>query len=467
MTDCNSSATRAALHEDGTMTFTTRRTLAVALAALSVSLAAPQSIRAQQYSAVTGPRWRAWLGCWSAAPADTSRFLPASSARIVCVAPTADADVVEVSAVSDGKVLSRDRIDASGRARTVDIGGCTGSESARWSADLRRVFLKSAVTCDGVLSEMSAMLAINAMGEWLDVRSTSAGGGPANLRVAHYRDAGLPDGIPADISRALSERRMSTLAARIAAGTPVGASAIIEATRIVDGSIVEAWTHESGQRFAVDARALTELADAGVPASVTDAMIAVSNRTALANDRADDISSRYDRRGCGVYGCYGRGSSDYWDQGTGQRIYITVYPPYDPWGFGYWPFGRHYDRGVLGYAPYGYAPYGYVPYGYGGWGYSYGDNYRGRSVTGYYYPPTIVLHANQGGTEPRGRSEKGNGYTPGERTAGSPSAPPVRTATPRTTPPSSSPPAHAPEPARNGSEGGRNDSGGRTAKARP
>ena len=455
------------------MRVTASRLFVIATFAIALSFTAAASSHAQRYASGPGPRWHAWLGCWSAAPADTSRFLSPTPARIVCVAPTTDADVVDISAIADGKLVSRDRIDASGRPRTVDVSGCTGSESARWSADQRRVFLQSSVVCEGVRSDMSAVLAINTQGEWLDVRSTAAGGG-ANIRVARYRDVGIPDGVPQDIATALGERRMSSLAARLAAGAPVGSSAIIEASHLVDGAIVEEWVRASGQRFVTDARSLTELADAGVPARVTDAMIAVSNRTVFA-ERYDEERYRYGRGSCGFYGCYGRQSTDAWDQGTGQRVYITVVA-YDPWGFGYWPFGRRfYDRGFLGYAPYGYAPYGYAPHGYGGgWGYGYGDSYRGRAGSGYVYPPTIVLHANPGGTEPRGRAERGNGYTQGERPARPPMEPPVRrTAEPRTAPVPSERVAPAPTPSQpsGGSRSSDGDHAGnsapRTAKARP
>ena len=460
------------------MTTTFRRALVVALVATALSLAAAGSMHAQRYSAANAPRWRAWLGCWSAA-VDTSRAL-APSSRVVCVAPTDDANIVDVSAFSDGQVLSRDRIDASGRPHIVDVNNCTGTESARWSDDQRRVFLRSSVVCDGIPRQMTAVLAITQVGEWLDVRSTTAGS-ESNVRVARYRDAGIPDGVPTDISRPLIDHRMSTLSARIATGAPVGTGAIVEAAHILDAATLEAFTRESGQRFATDARTLSELADAGVPARVTDAMIEVSNRTVFSGDRGDDGYRRLPRS-CGIYGCYGGSANDAWDQGTGQRIYVTVYPAYDPWGFGYWPFGRYYARGLLGYAPYGYAPYGLAPYGYGGWGYGYGDNYRGRSVTGYYRPPVIVLHDNQGGTESRGRSARGRGYEPGEHapgehapgTAGAPGAQPHtgRTATPRPAPP---PPAPVQEPSKaNERRGGdnraaseNNGSSDRTAKARP
>ncbi len=450
-------------------TFSRRATI-VALLAAAVTLAAPPSAAAQQ-PVSGGPHWNAWLGCWSASPSDNMSSV-APTAHIVCVVPTADANVVDVTAIADGTVLSRDRIDASGRPHIIDSNNCTGSESARWSADGRRVFLQSAVTCDGVPNRMSAVLAITGDGEWIDARSTSAGTSPM-VRVAHYHDIGLPATVPAELAQAMSERRVATMVARGAAGAPVGTGAIIEASHLLDAATLEAWTRENGQRYAIDARTLTELADAGVPPSVTDAMISVTNRTVFSNDRQDVAMSRYAQRDCGLYGCYARGTDYYGDQGTTQRLYITVYNGYDPWGFGYWPFGRRFDRGIVGYAPYGYAPYGYGRYGdERGWGYGYGDNYGGRTVTGYTRPPTIVLHANPGVAEPRGRSEKGKGYTSGA--SGSPMPPPTgRTATPRPNPPAqASPAAPARQPERaqsrpSGNEGNQSHGGGRTAKGRP
>ena len=455
---------------DRPMTIIFRRALVASVTATALSLTAAGTMHAQQYSAANAPRWRAWLGCWAAA-VDTSRLLSPGS-RVVCVAPTDDANIVDVSAFSDGQVLSRDRIDASGRPHVVDVNNCTGTESAQWSDDQRRVFLRSSVVCDGIPRQMTAVLAINQVGDWLDVRSTTAGR-ETNVRVARYRDVGIPDGVPSDISRPLIDHRMSTLSARIATGARVGTAAIVEAAHMLDAATLEAFTRESGQRFATDARTLTELADAGVPARVTDAMIEVSNRTVFSGDRGDEGYRRLPRS-CGIYGCYGSSATDGWDQGTGQRIYVTVYPAYDPWGFGYWPFGRYYARGLLGYAPYGYAPYGLAPYGYGGGGYGFGDNYRGRSVTGYYRPPVIVLHANQGGTESRGRSERGRGYTTGERAVPRPpdtraDPPPTgRTATPR---PGSPPPAQEQAPSKANERSGGNENRAsnteRTARPRP
>ena len=52
-----------------------------------------------------GLKWRGYLGCWTSAPAGT----PTEQSPIVCITPTADGDVVEMSVVASGKVLNRDR----------------------------------------------------------------------------------------------------------------------------------------------------------------------------------------------------------------------------------------------------------------------------------------------------------------------------------------------------------------------
>jgi hypothetical protein len=437
--------------EDREMRTFIRHISAVGLAVSALALVASGSAQAQaQYG--LGPRWLGWLGCWSAAPAGQVIENGPDAPRTVCITPTRDADVVDISAIAEGKVVSRDRIDASGRPQAIDGTGCRGTQTARWSADGRRVFLKSSVNCEGVQTEMSAILAMTSSGQWLDVRRVAAGEG-TDVRVARYRDVGLPRDVPTEVS-SLLETRGNFVAqdARVENGAPVGANAIIEASRLVDTSVVEAWIFENGQRYAVDARTLTQLADAGVPARVTDAMVSVTKEAQLA-DRTERNVYYYspygwNTYGGGNYGHYGRGSADAWNQGTGSRtttdyyesgrsrFVVNVYTTYDPWGFGYWPYGGY----RYGYAPFGYGfRYGrgeffgfdYLnPYGsYWGRSYPYLNNPRNR--VGYTYPPVIVLHNDPTNTAPRGRSVKGEGYTPGTP-GGRPSNEDPRQARPRT-----------------------------------
>lgn len=345
---------------------------------------ASHSAQAQQVA--PGPRWLSLLGCWSIAQAGTAAD-GQHAGRLVCITPTPDANVVDISAIGDGKVLTRDRVDASGRSYPMEVPGCTGTQRANWSADERRVYLRSSVTCSGVTTEMSALLALTLTGNWLDVRRVWSGHpDSAQVHVARYRDVGLPSGVPQEIASKLREYAMSIETGRIAASVPIGAPAIIEASKLADSTIVAAWLTESGQRFALDSREWKELADAGVSAQVRDAM------DETVHPSARSTGGRYEE-----YGRWSRQASASWDQGTGQRKVFPKEPMglifYDPWGFG------------VGYGGWAYGVRdGYLAaYGFGGLGnpldvknalgYLFGLR---CSTTGYVRPNVMVLKDNVG-----------------------------------------------------------------------
>jgi hypothetical protein len=345
-------------------------TRAAAIAVALVSLSATTSA-AQQTS---GSRWQGWLGCWTGVTPDA---LMPSAAPLVCITPTSNADVVIVATVQDGKVLGTKTIDASGKDQPIEAKDCTGTQNAEWSADARRVYLKAVATCAGTTRTTSGILAMSPAGEWLDVQGIAAGEGQ-NVRVARYRDAGLPEKLPEDIRSALEGRSASVQGARVAAGANVGTAAVIEASKKATPAVVEAWLLERGQHFALDAKTLLQLADAGVPARVTDAMIAVTNPQTFSVAHVNP-NTQYNRPE---------------DEVTGRRIPVFLAPPmYDPYGWGYSPY---YGYG----SPYG---YGYNGYGYGGY---YGYPYYGST-------PVIVV---PGGNVPGGnggRMVRGEGYQPG------------------------------------------------------
>lgn len=345
------------------------RTAAIAVALVSLSAA---SGAAQQ---ANGSRWQGWLGCWTAAAPDA---LVPTSAPVVCITPTSDADVVNVATVQDGKVLATKTIDASGMAHPIEAKDCTGTQQAEWSADARRVYLKATANCAGTTRTTSGILAMSPTGEWLDVQGMVAGEGE-NVRVARYRDAGLPEKLPADIRSALEGRSVSVQGARVAAGANIGTTAVIEASKKATPAVVEAWLLERGQRFTLDASTLVQLADAGVPSRVTDALVAVSNpqQFAVAHPMPDVQYNRAE------------------DEVTGRRIPVFLAPPpYDPFGWGY-----------SSYYGYGY-PYGY---GYGSrYGYPYGGYY------GYpYYGTPVIVPPGGSVSGNGGRMVKGQGYQPG------------------------------------------------------
>lgn len=360
--------------------------IAAALASLSAATGAAQQ--------TSGSRWQGWLGCWT--PAAPDALVP-SAAPLVCITPTSNADVVNVATVQNGKVLSTKTIDASGRTQPIEAKDCSGTQQAEWSADARRVYLKAVADCAGTTRTTSGILAMSPTGDWLDVQGIAAGEGE-NVRVARYRDAGLPENLPADIKSALEGRTASVQGARVAVGADIGTTAVIEASKKATPAVVEAWLLERGQRFALDAQTLTQLADAGVPARVTDAMVAVTNPKAFAVAHVAP-STQYNRPE---------------DEVTGRRIPVFLAPPiYDPFGWGY--------------SGYGYG-YGY-PYGYG---YGYGNGYGYGGYYGYPYYGTPVIVVPGSGNIPGnsgGRMVKGEGYQPGVGASNS-----GRTARPRSTP---------------------------------
>ena len=418
-------------------------TTAKALALTLAVLASGSAVSAQQYSA--GPKWQAWVGCWApVAPAGTQ---VSAATPLVCLMPTADANVAEIAAISGGKVVSREKLDASGRETHTDARGCNGTQQARWSVDERRVFMRSTLTCDGTTTHTSAMLVLTGTGDWLDVRRVTAGEGE-NVRVARYRDAGIPRDLPPEITAAVASANVSHNSARIAAGAAVPADGIVEASKLADAGVVKAWVQESGQEFSVDSRSLVSLADAGVPNEVTDAMIATQRTESLADYAAVALPRAP----------YGRAATDGWDQGTGMRVFVTAVPAYDPWGFG-WRFGY-----PLGFVPYG-STFGYWGSGYG---YGFGFNtfgppgpwgyYAPHSRVSVYYPPVIVLHNRR----TPAHVTDGHHYAEEPQRQAHEVSPPNRAAQP-SAPPQATPPAQHGQPASAPAP----SSGTRSAKARP
>ena len=397
---------------------------------LVVLVASPVSAQ----EARVAPKWLGWVGCWTASVPDPIAT-PTVNGTFVCITPSAGGgDVVDVTTIGDGKVVSTQRIDASGTERPLEAKGCTGVQRASWSADERRIYLRSTSTCDGLKSTTSGILSLTSTGEWLDVRGVSSYGS-TNVRVARYRDAGIPASVPAEIASVLRERSAGIDAARINAGAAIGARTVIEASSAADSTVVAAWLFEREQRFRLDARTLLQLADAGVPGTVTDALVAVSNPGAFQLARVPEQSDVIDTETL-----------------TSRRRTAVRGIPLDPWMWG--------SYGLDSYR-YG-NPYGYR-YGYGGYGYGNGYGYNNGYYGGYAPPIIIVTDAR---VTPVGQMVKGRGYTqPGGSSTG---------ATARERPSQASAPSPTPSSSSGSSSGGSSSgssssgsSEGRTAKPRP
>jgi uncharacterized membrane protein YgcG len=312
-----------------TGTFRHRVALVGATAILGLASAA-----SAQTAAVADARWQAWLGCWAPVIADSAMAVATGLvAPRVCITPAEGKSAVKLSTISNGRVVDHTIIDADGQQRPSVREGCTGWERAEWSKQNQRLYLKSEHACEGGIARRST--AIIAMGgaEWLDVRRIATSGTTGLIRAVHYRALTDVKEIPAEVLATLrSDRAMSISAARIASQAPATIDDVIEAVKFVDAPVVEAWLAERGQGFGIDDKQLVKLADARVPGSVIDVMVALSYPQVFALDHLDFQAERRTpmapataaRAGqSGVYDPYGRNIGwgdpfDYYYYGLGS-----------------------------------------------------------------------------------------------------------------------------------------------------
>src|SRR4051812_9698444 len=235
-----------------------------ALAWLTPVLAAAQTPAADK-------RWQPWIGCWSAMP---PRFVDLEAEpQQVCVVP-ADASAVDVVTVTGSTIVSRERIDPNGEHRPGEREGCTGWDSARWSADMRRVYLQSEYTCPGDVKRVTTgLMASAANGDWLDIVGVGLRD-KVGVRVLRHRPSPPLPTLPPEIVSAAA--RDSREAAALKALLPIGDAEIIDASKHVSGAVIEAWLAGNRQKFTMNGKRLAALADAGVEDRVLDVLVALS-----------------------------------------------------------------------------------------------------------------------------------------------------------------------------------------------
>lgn len=338
--------------------------LATVLTAVAVHAQEPAG------SALEDGRWLPYVGCWVEEDV--------SNGPMTCVVP--ESGGVAFLTVSDGEITDRRTVRGDGAARPMAVAGCTGVETARFSADGHRVFTESELTCSEAERHTRGLMAMVEPERWIDVRALI---GPESVAwVKRYAPA------PADrVARAGLGSRVAVVsraaeAAWLAASARIRVDEVIEANVRTDAEAVRAWIVEQGEPLRLDADRLVQLADAGVPPEVIDVAVAVSFPDRFAVERQPRDSG---------YGDYYPGARLLWS----------------PWGGVYDPFWHRYDRW------YGYTGYGY---GYNSWG------------------PSVVVVRPAATSSRGGRVVKGRGYVPSN---GASSGSATR-ATVRTSPPSGS-----------------------------
>jgi hypothetical protein len=362
-------------------------------------LAAASAATAQTVS--PDMRWRPWLGCWSTVAPSTT--MP------VCVVPAPGTSAVDIVVVGDGKITSREHIEANGQRRRSERDGCTGWESAQWSADSRRVYLQSEFECSSGKRTSSGLIAMSPQGEWLDIVGVTLRDN-TGVRVLRHRAMGPTPIVPAEVVAALEGTAPSfrDAAVRNTVAGEIGTAEVAEAARQLKPQVVEAWLSESGQEFTVNAKRLVALAAAGVPDRIIDVIVALSYPTAFAvrpsSTSAGLLTSDESRGGGGIDA----------DASLGSGCLPFSWSMYG-WDacspFGYQQFGAlgyRYGYNPIGfmYSPYGYGGLQYL--GYGGLGYnSYGGGWYQASQ-----PTVIVLSPGSNGAQ-HGQVVNGRGYVEG------------------------------------------------------
>lgn len=312
-------------------------------------------------SAQSGPSWGAFSGCWAPIPAEGQAPAGATT-PIVCVVPNGNS--ADLATVVSQKVTERTTVVADGNRHDVSKQGCNGWESAQFSSDGRRLYLKSEQTClGGVKRSTSGIFAIATNGDWVNAVNVAADSANS-VRVSRYTPVSMGTLIPDEIRTVLEPREIADRTARISAGM-VGTASVVEASRFLSAPAVEAWLAELDHDFDLNEKRLIELANAGVPPSVIDVMVAVSNPRTFAvratgsgivTSESDSVMARRSSR-------YNNCTTPVMDPWAWY-----AYDPCDPYNrysyYSYRRYGYRYDP-YLGYG------YGYNPYGYG-YGYDYG-----------------------------------------------------------------------------------------------
>ena len=345
-------------------------------------------------AAALDPRWLPWIGCWTPSGASEDAAPGVAGVQRTCVAPAADGAGVDLINIRGGSITDRIGIDAAGAQRPVTREGCTGWESARWSEDAERLFLRSELVCSGTVTRTSSgIIAVASASDWVDVQVVRVGD-QRSTRVLRYRSVVDTTALGLAIAAAVRDRELARQTARLAAASTPTIADVIEASRHVDASVVEAWLLQRMPRMTVAAASLRQLADAKVASSVIDLVVALAEPDRFGHrlatrgytfmridpprpttvavtqppqpavqypeapgvtidirrgERYEESSTHRHYDGCGHYGAVHFGG------------YIIAPYAFYP----YWPYGDpRYDRYRSGYGDgYGYYPYEvYDPY---------------------------------------------------------------------------------------------------------
>ncbi len=421
--------------------------------AVAVAIAMPATAQ----NAQTNGRWQAWIGCWRPA-VSLIRVIGNTASSVVCVVPSTTASSVDIVTISDGKVVDRTHVDTDGQPHAISKEGCTGWQSAKWSASsAQRVYLKSEFNCSGApATHVTALYAMAGAGEWIDVQGMRVDSN-SGVHAVRYREVGIPGSLPAEVSQKLQGHALAKRAAMLAATARPSLADVAEASREIDASVVSTWLIEIDKVTIerpkpLNAKQLTQLADNGVPPSVIDVMVGLSYPDVLTvNPVSRGVARQNADSAYAQYGPIAAISADpiiAFDR-FGYPIYAAETSALACSPFSYSPYYSSWDlySSQLNCAAYGYGFSGYPGYGYGFGAYPYGAYgvYGGYFGGGYFGGGPIVVPRGPGGPTgtgapaTHGRVINGKGYSAGGTGSGT-TATPTTGAAGTTTSAAASPP---------------------------
>lgn len=369
--------------------------------------------------------WLAFTGCWHAENA------PLTS--LVCILP--EGDGARLLEVENGEIRKESRVVADGQPRPISEQGCSGFESANWSADRERVLLTTELTCgDHTRRLTSGIFSFTTMNQWLSVQAVTVGkeGGARTTRYTEVPAAQLP----ATVAALLPGNQLARETARYAAVQPLDFKDVAEALARVEPRAVEALLIARGQPFDLSGKKLLALADAGTPEFIVDAMVAVSHPEIFEVRPSAPQSA---------------------DRDPTARDLMDRDRFCDP--YAYTPWSTSLDR------------YNCARYGYGYRMGSYGYGYTRSTPWGYYSPwdyystPVIVIRDGDPANQSFGGRAGRNGYSRGGSTGNAEHAVP-RSERESASRPSTSGTRESSTSSASGSSSSSGESSGRTAKPR-
>ncbi len=318
---------------------TSSRFAALAVVLISATLAPGAAAQPSPAAAATAPtdaKWTPWLGCWRAVDD------PGSGGARVCIMP-GDGGVTLRTMVGGQAVSDAPRV-ADGAPRPVREDGCTGTETARWSATGLRVYRTATAACGTEGPRTLAAVSFFVPGpEWIDVQTVRYGGA-VNVRVVRYVRAAsqrLADGSP------VAQAPSGAGSGLVSRGWTT--DEVVEASALLPPEGVQAAISEGPAAFRLNAASLTHLADGGVAENVIDLMVALTYPERFVIDRPGDWGGGFAPMGvmagmmadpfftpligpAALYDCYGNygwASSSYWSRCAGYSSYnLGMYPGY-------------------------------------------------------------------------------------------------------------------------------------------